>query len=197
MVFEHLHARLAGLGDLNTIDLRQTVADQANAQGVPPAIALAVAMQESGIQQYHADGSLVMGKAGEIGVMQLMPDTAAQLGVDATDPIQNIKGGVQLLGSLYSQFGSWPLALVAYNWGPGNLQKYLTSGRNPNTYQSVMQHYALPILARAGVGAAVDVGTTPAADQTDQGDPGNQTSNVPLILLGIVAAGFGVSWLME
>jgi soluble lytic murein transglycosylase-like protein len=87
------------------------------AQGVPPAIALAVAQQESGIQQTTASGNLVTGSAGEIGVFQLMPATAAGLGVDPTDVSQNVSGGVSLLAQLYQKYGDWAAALSAYNSG--------------------------------------------------------------------------------
>src|SRR5690242_7269539 len=99
------------------VDLRQVVIDEANSQGVPPALALAVAQQESGVCQWRPNGDLVRSSAGAIGVMQLMPATAAQLGVDPADPFQNIRGGVMYLAQMYDRFGTWPLTLAAYNWG--------------------------------------------------------------------------------
>jgi soluble lytic murein transglycosylase-like protein len=97
----------------------------ANQYGVDPALALAVANQESGQQQYTAAGSVLKSGAGALGIMQLMPSTAAGLGVDPTDPLQNIQGGVKLLAQLLNQFnGDTALALAAYNAGPGNVQKY-------------------------------------------------------------------------
>ena len=57
--------------------------------------------------------------------MQLTPATAKSLGVsNAFDPVQNIEGGVKYLAQLFRQFGSWPLAIAAYNAGPGNVAKY-------------------------------------------------------------------------
>lgn len=138
----------AAMGDLNTIDLRQTIIDTANAQGIPPSIALGVASAESGIRQWYSDGSLVTSSAGAIGVMQLEPATAAQLGVDPTDPVQNIQGGVTYLAQMYAEFGTWTLALAAYNWGPEKLQRALNAGRQ---IPGSVQGYVNSVLATAGM----------------------------------------------
>lgn len=55
---------------------------------------------------------------GAIGLAQLMPGTAAELGVDPRDPHQNLEGGARYLRAQYERFGSWRLALAAYNAGP-------------------------------------------------------------------------------
>ena len=61
---------------------------------------------------------------GAIGLAQLMPGTAARLGVDPTDPAQNLEGGARYLAQQYRTFGTWRLALAAYNAGPGAVQKH-------------------------------------------------------------------------
>jgi soluble lytic murein transglycosylase-like protein len=93
------------------------------AAGISPSIALAVARRESGIKQFRPDGSVVTGTSGELGIFQVKPSTAP--GVDLTDPSQNIKAGVGYLAQLYGQFGTWPLAVAAYNWGSGNVRRAL------------------------------------------------------------------------
>jgi len=83
--------------------------------GVPPDLALAVARAESGLDQS------ARGASGEVGVFQLMPSTAAGLGVNPYDLGENIAGGVRYLAEQLRRFGSPELALAAYNSGPGRV----------------------------------------------------------------------------
>lgn len=59
--------------------------------------------------------------SGAIGLTQLMPPTAADLGVDPHDPIQNLHGGATYLRMMIDRFGDLPTALAAYNAGPGRV----------------------------------------------------------------------------
>jgi tape measure domain-containing protein len=96
----------------------QIVIDTAKAYKVDPAFALAIAQQESGFNQLAVSGKKAQG------VMQLMPATAKQLGVNFSDLNDNIKGGVLYLSQQEKQFKSLRLAAAAYNAGPGAVQKY-------------------------------------------------------------------------
>ena len=61
---------------------------------------------------------------GAIGLAQLMPHTARNLGVNPHDPKQNLDGGARYLSQQYRRFGDWRLALAAYNAGPEAVAQY-------------------------------------------------------------------------
>ena len=86
--------------------------------GVPEHLYLRLVLQESGW-----NASAVSAK-GAIGLAQLMPATARKLGVNALDPADNLDGGARYLRQMFDRFGSWRLALAAYNAGPEAVQKY-------------------------------------------------------------------------
>ena len=140
--------------------------------GVPPSLALAVAQKESSFNQS------AVSPVGAIGVMQLMPATAASLGVNPYDQSQNIDGGVRYLSQMYAQFGDWNTALEAYNAGPGRV----ASGSIPTSSVS----YASDILASAGL----DSGSMPvdSGSQSDSFDSGG-TSDAGLSTWAVVGLG--------
>lgn len=108
----------AGAGNPAPPDLNAAFQAAAQATGLSPELLKAVAEQESGFQPN------VVSSAGAIGVMQLMPGTARELGVNPYNAAENIMGGARYLASLVQQFGSVPLALAAYNAGPGAVKAY-------------------------------------------------------------------------
>lgn len=96
------------------------IVQHAQAQGVRPDLVRAVVQVESG---YNARA---VSPKGAQGLMQLMPSTAAELGVRSPfDPEENIKGGTTYLRQLLDRFnGSEELALAAYNAGPMAVDRY-------------------------------------------------------------------------
>lgn len=90
--------------------------------GVPVALLKAVGMAESGFNQN------AVSYVGAIGIMQLMPGTAASLGVNPYDARENILGGAKYIANNLQQFQGYynglELAIAAYNAGPGNVISY-------------------------------------------------------------------------
>jgi soluble lytic murein transglycosylase-like protein len=90
----------------------------ARKHGIPENLFLRLVQQESGWKP------AARSHKGAIGLAQLMPGTARTLGVNPNDPKQNLEGGARYLKQMYNKFGSWRLALAAYNAGPGAVEKY-------------------------------------------------------------------------
>jgi hypothetical protein len=127
--------RRSGLGLATMGDLPPATGDWVSAlpaRGVPWAGAIEDAATRAGIDP-RLLAALVWGESeftpdavspsGAIGLTQLMPATAAGLGVDPTNPIQNLDGGARFLASMIRQFGSLELGLAAYNAGPGAVRR--------------------------------------------------------------------------
>jgi soluble lytic murein transglycosylase-like protein len=90
----------------------------ARKHAVPEDLFLRLVQQESGWNPSATS------HAGAQGLAQLMPGTAVLVGVDINDPHQNLDGGARYLRMMYDKFGSWRLALAAYNAGPSAVEKH-------------------------------------------------------------------------
>ncbi|MEE9427707.1 MAG: lytic transglycosylase domain-containing protein [Paracoccaceae bacterium] len=76
------------------------------------------------IQQESGWNPKALSPKGAFGLAQLMPATARYLRVNAQVPTENLNGGARYLRLMYDRFGSWRLALAAYNAGPEAVEKY-------------------------------------------------------------------------
>ena len=99
------------------------------------------------IQVESAGNKDAVSSKGARGLMQLMAGTAKDLGVDATDPEQNVEGGSRYLRQQLDTFGDERLALAAYNWGPANIKsaiaKVKAEGKTP-TWDNIKQFVKIP-----------------------------------------------------
>ncbi|HEY3825740.1 MAG TPA: lytic transglycosylase domain-containing protein, partial [Bryobacteraceae bacterium] len=101
---------------------KEMAAQAAQKYLLPDSFVQSVMKAESGFQPD------AVSPKGAVGLMQLMPETARELGVDPRDPHQNANGGAQYLRELLARYESDPdqvlLALAAYNAGPGAVDRY-------------------------------------------------------------------------
>lgn len=112
----------------------------AAAAGIPPRLVAAVASVES------AWNPGAVSSAGAIGLMQLMPGTAAELGVNPWDPAANLLGGATYLRRQLDRFDDVGLALAAYNAGPTRVEALMNGSRPLPAETSA---YVERVLARA------------------------------------------------
>ncbi len=122
--------------------VRAAIAESAARHTVPVQVVEAVAWQESRFNQ------AAVSPKGALGVMQLLPKTASDLGVDPLDLRANIDGGAAYLAQQMRRFGSLPLALAAYNAGPEAVTRH---GGVPPYAET--RTYVRTILGRLGVSA--------------------------------------------
>jgi Transglycosylase SLT domain len=129
-------------------------------------------MQESGLNPRAVNPS-----SGAKGLMQLMPGTAADLGVNPDDVLGNVMGGVRYLREQLNTFGDVSKALAAYNWGPHHVAEATARwGADWLSHApSETRHYVGSILSRLGDSATPGV-LTP---ETTAASPAFTATTVP------------------
>ena len=148
---ERIAARLAvrrtALSNRDRHDLAETIVREARAQGLEPHLVAAVIEVES------AGRPQAVSHVGALGLMQILPETGRELaqkhGVPWSgpqtlfDPAINVKLGAAYLRELTNRYGDVSIALAAYNWGPGVIDRRLREGTKlPSEYiDSVMRAF--------------------------------------------------------
>lgn len=131
-------------------ELRLLIDRYARFFGLAPQLVQAVVQAESG---YNVRA---LSSKGAMGLMQLMPGTAALLGVsDAWDPQQNVRGGTAYLREQLDRFGSVRLAVAAYHAGPNAVKKHNGVPPYPDTQEYVER--VLSLYQQSPPEAAVDL----------------------------------------
>lgn len=127
------------VGDIKYVKI---INEAASRYGVNPALIAGIIRQESNFDPN------ITSPVGAVGLMQLMPGTARELGVkDPRDPYQNIMGGTKYIASLLERYdGNLRLALAAYNSGPGKVDANLRAGGDGIPAIAETQNYVPSVL---------------------------------------------------
>ena len=160
LVFEH--AVNSSQSNITRSSATASVAQVEQDYGLPQGLVHAVIHQES-----RGRPNAVSVK-GALGLMQLMPGTAAQLGVNPYDPEQNVRGGALYLRQQIDRFGSIPLALAAYNAGPGAVLRYggIPPYRETQNYVStIMRRWQPPPSSTAAAASSIVAPIVPAINE--------------------------------
>ena len=135
-----------GIEKLSTHKYADLVAQEAKRQGRDPKVLLTMLHKETGGLK---NPETARSKAGAMGIAQFMPKTAKQYGINPDIPEEAAYGMVKHFGYLEDKYGDPKLAMAAYNWGEGNLNKWLKAGADRNKLPRETRQYAS--LAQGGI----------------------------------------------
>jgi len=138
----------------------ELISQVASMAGIDPNLAVSVAAQESGMNPYAVNPT-----SGAVGMMQLMPGTAAALGVNPHDVMSNILGGVHYLREQLASFGDEVKALAAYNWGPRHVTEAVERWGSDWLSHAPLetQRYVASILSRTSTARSAEIGPDSAS----------------------------------
>ena len=118
----------------------------------PEALINKIMQKESGGRRYDKEGNLLTSPKGAQGEMQVMPGTARDPGFGirparANDPDDLARVGREYFGKMMDKYGDPKLAAIAYNWGPGNTDKWLMAGADVSKLPRETQKYSADMAA--------------------------------------------------
>lgn len=177
-----------------SVDLEDIFRRASEKYNVPVNLLKAVAKVESGFK------ANAVSRCGAQGIMQLMPSTAASLGVqNAFDPEQNIMGGAKYLRWMLDRYdGDTELALAAYNAGSGNVAKYggVPPFKETRSYVAKVMSYAgmdisakLTSLNTIATGASASEQISAAASMFRDASPSDKLSALSYLMLNLSGDG--------
>lgn len=118
----------------------EEIAKAERTHGLPRDLLARLIYQESRFRNDIITGK-VKSSAGAVGIAQIVPKWHPN--VNPLNPVESIHYAARYLKRLHDQFGSYRLALAAYNWGPGNVSKY---GTQPDRWPEETQNYVTQIM---------------------------------------------------
>lgn len=114
---------------------------------IPTDLLARIAYQESHFRRDIIDGT-TKSSAGAVGIMQLLPQFFPGAGAN---PVADIETAGKYLEQLHSRFHDWQVALAAYNWGPGNIDKFVRDGGTLASLPKETSDYVTDIAGDTGV----------------------------------------------
>lgn len=124
------------------IDLQYLTESAGYYHKVDPLLLRAVIYTESREQHFSKDGKVTTSRAGAKGLTQLMPGTAWEMQVDPLDPWANVYGGAKYLRLMLDHYNNnLPLALAAYNAGPGRVKDRVPDIAETQNYVAAVLYY--------------------------------------------------------
>jgi hypothetical protein len=114
-----------------------------------------VAYAVEGAESSHGTDPLMWSpdQSGPQGPMQVSEDAAEDVGGgNRFDAGENLALGRAYLAQMYRRYRSWPDAVAAYNWGPGNMDAWISEGRPFDRFPAAVERYRIRVLVEASVG---------------------------------------------
>jgi transglycosylase-like protein with SLT domain len=132
-----------------------TTAPRAPLERVPAAALDRVSYAVEGAESDHGTDPLMWGPnpKGPQGPMQVSADAAEDVGGgNRFDARENRALGRAYLAQMYRRYGSWPEAVAAYNWGPGNMDAWISGGRPFDKFPLAVERYRIRVLVGSSLG---------------------------------------------